>query len=132
MRELSFRECNIHVMEPSYPWMYLELTGDDILILKLRAMRAVKFWIERWQRDFCFWLIAGHFKWEIKVKSAATKYKTSVKTAPSSSPSTVGEDRPNCIATAAYYKTEARGFKPCEELYDWREAETKFDACEGH
>lgn len=31
------------------------------------------------------------------------------------------------IATAAYFKAEARGFQPGKELDDWLEAEAEFD-----
>ena len=38
----------------------------------------------------------------------------------------------NCIATAAYYKTEARGFIPDHELDDCSEATFEFDERKGH
>ena len=34
-------------------------------------------------------------------------------------------DQLNDIATAAYYKAEARGFEPGQELSDWLEAEAE-------
>lgn len=34
-------------------------------------------------------------------------------------------DRLDCIATAAYYRAEARGFEPGRELDDWLEAEAE-------
>lgn len=37
------------------------------------------------------------------------------------------EDRLNCVATAAYFKAEARAFMPGRELDDWLEAEAEFD-----
>jgi hypothetical protein len=65
------------------------------------------------------------------MKSTATKSKISGKTAPGVSPesvlSAVGEDRLDCVATAAYYRAEARGFAPGSELQDWLEAEVEFD-----
>ena len=36
---------------------------------------------------------------------------------------TDGEDRQDYVATAAYYKAEARGFIPGLEIDDWLEAE---------
>jgi hypothetical protein len=38
------------------------------------------------------------------------------------------EDPSNAIATAAYYKAEARGFTPDHELDDWLAAEAESDA----
>jgi hypothetical protein len=35
------------------------------------------------------------------------------------------EDQPDDIATAAYYKAEARGFLPDHELDDWLSAESE-------
>jgi len=70
------------------------------------------------------------------VKTTTTKQKASTKTAPgiimeSGSPA-AAEERFNCISTAAYYKAEARGFMPGQELDDWLEAEANFDVCKGH
>lgn len=65
------------------------------------------------------------------MKSTATKQKISGKVAPSvvmeSDPSLGAEDRLNYIATAAYYKAEARGFVPGLEMDDWLDAEAEFD-----
>ena len=38
------------------------------------------------------------------------------------------EERWRMIATAAYYKAEARGFKPGKEVHDWLEAEAEINA----
>lgn len=65
------------------------------------------------------------------MKPTATKSKISGKTAPGVSTesvfSAVGEGRLDCIATAAYYRAEARGFAPGSELQDWLEAEADLD-----
>ena len=45
----------------------------------------------------------------------------------STEPTSVTADRLNAIATAAYYKAEARGFAPGQELDDWLGAEANFD-----
>jgi len=42
-------------------------------------------------------------------------------------PRDLGE-RQHCIAEAAYYKAEKRGFEPGKEYDDWLEAEQEFDA----
>jgi hypothetical protein len=77
-------------------------------------------------------------KEESEMKSTPTKPKISGKAAPSviveggESDSYPGvEDRLHYLSTAAYYKAEARGFAPGQELDDWLEAETEFDAMEG-
>lgn len=36
--------------------------------------------------------------------------------------------RRQCIAEAAYYKAEKRGFTPGQEYDDWLEAEREFDS----
>lgn len=41
-------------------------------------------------------------------------------------PAVDAEERLNCIATAAYYKAEARSFIPGREFDDWLEAEAEF------
>ncbi|MFA6310684.1 MAG: DUF2934 domain-containing protein [Sterolibacterium sp.] len=70
------------------------------------------------------------------MKTTATKQKASGKATPGvpmkmdAPPGT--EDRLAYIATAAYYKAEARGFMPGQELDDWLEAEAKFRGAEGH
>jgi hypothetical protein len=65
------------------------------------------------------------------VKSTETKRKIGGKAAPSvimaNAPSPSAEDRFSYIATAAYYRAEARGFVPGQELDDWLEAEAEFD-----
>lgn len=40
------------------------------------------------------------------------------------------DDRQQRIATAAYYKAEARGFVPGLEMEDWLEAEDEVDAAD--
>ena len=64
------------------------------------------------------------------MKSPVTKGKTGARSAPGSGlesvPSPDLQDRLNCIATAAYYIAEARGFSPGRELDDWLEAEASF------
>lgn len=68
------------------------------------------------------------------MKSMAIQHKTSGKAAPSvvmkSSGSLNTEDRLSCIATAAYYKAESRGFMPGHELDDWLDAEAQFTVYE--
>ena len=69
------------------------------------------------------------------MKSTATKLKISGKSAPSvilqSEPTADAVDRLNSIAIAAYYKAEARGFLPGQDLDDWLEAEAEIDEKEG-
>ena len=36
-----------------------------------------------------------------------------------------GEDKLSCIAVAAYYKAEARGYEPGHEMQDWLDAEAE-------
>ena len=38
---------------------------------------------------------------------------------------TEGEDKLSCIAVAAYYKAEARGYEPGHEMQDWLDAEAE-------
>lgn len=70
------------------------------------------------------------------MKTTATKHRTSSKAEPGvvmkMDPSPGAEDRVEYIATAAYFKAEARGFMPGKELDDWLEAESKFEAGKGH
>ncbi|MCX7173604.1 MAG: DUF2934 domain-containing protein [Proteobacteria bacterium] len=70
------------------------------------------------------------------MKPTPTKHKTSAKAASGvamlSEPTPCVEDRPDYIATAAYYRAEARGFVPGQELDDWLEAEAKFDGRKEH
>lgn len=70
------------------------------------------------------------------MKTAVTKSKASSKP-----PSGAGmkmdaspdaDHRFDYIATAAYYRAEARGFMPGNELDDWLEAEARFEGAEGH
>ena len=64
------------------------------------------------------------------MKSTATKQKSNSKAAPGvliQNDSSSGlECRLNSIATAAYYKAEARQFEPGRDLDDWLEAEEDF------
>lgn len=41
------------------------------------------------------------------------------------------EDRQNHIATAAYYKAEARSFMPAQKTDDWLEAESELSKSAG-
>ena len=66
------------------------------------------------------------------MKSTPTKSKTSAKTASKAVNAPGAENRPDYVATAAYYKAEARGFEPGRELDDWLQAEAKFNTGEGH
>lgn len=65
------------------------------------------------------------------MKATPAQRKISSKVAPSvvmeAANSPYSEERLNAIATAAYYKAEARGFVPGLELDDWLEAEAEFD-----
>jgi len=65
------------------------------------------------------------------VKATEAKSKIGGSAAPSvtekSETPNGAEDRIQCIATAAYYKAEARGFTPGQELNDWLEAEAEFE-----
>jgi hypothetical protein len=66
------------------------------------------------------------------MKSTPMKGKASGKEAPGvimeSGPFPGMEDRLKYLSTAAYYRAEARGFEPGQELDDWLEAEQKFGA----
>ena len=42
-------------------------------------------------------------------------------------PLAAADERLRHIATAAYFKAEARGFQPGRELDDWLEAEAEYD-----
>lgn len=63
------------------------------------------------------------------MKSTAMKHKTSDKAATGiglgSPPFPCAVGQLNDIATAAYYKSEARGFVPGQELDDWLEGEAE-------
>lgn len=65
------------------------------------------------------------------MKATASKRKVSSKAAPDvimDEIQSVGEtERLDSIATAAYYKAEARGFTPGLDMEDWLEAEAEFD-----
>lgn len=66
------------------------------------------------------------------MKSPVSKSKTGVRSIPGSgvenAPVPNVQDWFDCIATAAYYKAEARGFRPGRELDDWLEAEADISA----
>lgn len=68
------------------------------------------------------------------MKSATTKRKSGTKAVPTtiidSNPLPGADERLGHIATAAYYKAEARSFVPGQELDDWLEAEAEFDKWE--
>lgn len=70
------------------------------------------------------------------MKTTAPKHKTGGKAEPGvvmkMDLSLGTEGRLEYIATAAYFKAEARGFMPGQELDDWLDAEAKFDAGKGH
>ncbi len=65
------------------------------------------------------------------MKPTATRPKISGKNAPhvimESDPSADAQERLDWIATAAYYKAEARGFVPGLEMEDWLEAEADYE-----
>ena len=64
------------------------------------------------------------------MKPTTTKARINGKPAPSvimaSDPAAGAESRLEWIAQAAYYKAEARGFVPGQEMEDWLEAEAEF------
>lgn len=65
------------------------------------------------------------------MKPTVAKPSISGKNAPrvifESDPSADAEERLEWIATAAYYKAEARGFVPGLEMEDWLEAEIDYE-----
>lgn len=69
------------------------------------------------------------------MKSTETKRKISGKVVSNISkecdPPPSAEDRLGRIATAAYYKAEARGFMPGQEMGDWLAAEAELGEGEG-
>lgn len=42
------------------------------------------------------------------------------------------EERRRCIAEAAYFRAEQRGFAPGREMDDWLQAEIEFDRLQQH
>ncbi|HJW25059.1 MAG TPA: DUF2934 domain-containing protein [Rhodocyclaceae bacterium] len=52
-------------------------------------------------------------------QNAAARRKTATQSTPAS------QDRSEQIAVAAYFKAQARGFAPGQELDDWLEAESE-------
>lgn len=65
------------------------------------------------------------------MSTTAKKRKVGIKAAPSvvmdDEPLPGAPDRLEYIATSAYYRAEARGFMPGEELDDWLAAEAEYD-----
>ena len=70
------------------------------------------------------------------MKMTASKQKSGSKTDPNvigaGDAAPVSEEQLDFIATAAYFKAEARGFAPGKELDDWLEAEAKFSSKQEH
>ena len=68
---------------------------------------------------------------ETAMKPTVMKPSISGKNAPhvimETDPSPDAEERLEWIATAAYYKAEARGFVPGLEMEDWLEAEIDYE-----
>ncbi|MDD5298621.1 MAG: DUF2934 domain-containing protein [Rhodocyclaceae bacterium] len=60
------------------------------------------------------------------MKSSARKSRLRVAPSLGGAPSAGVPDRFDAIATAAYFKSEARGFTPGRELDDWLAAEAEF------
>ena len=73
---------------------------------------------------------------EAEMKTSATKSKSGGKPRAgvimTMDPSPDAEDRISRIATAAYYRAEARGFTPGNELGDWLEAEATYEEVKEH
>ena len=69
------------------------------------------------------------------MKAMATKHRTggkpTARAAIEDATSPGAESRFDWIATAAFYKTEARGFEPGREIEDWLEAEAGFKGRKG-
>ena len=59
-----------------------------------------------------------------KKSTPNTKRKSSSRNSGAKS-ETNGENRDSLIAVSAYYKAQARGFKPGDELADWLAAEAE-------
>lgn len=62
------------------------------------------------------------------MKTAGDKVRSRSKRAPVDSENQVGaggESNPEHVATAAYYKAQARGFSPGLEMEDWLSAEAE-------
>jgi hypothetical protein len=71
----------------------------------------------------------------LKVKSKTTRAKDILKdgknVVPQHEPFLGSVDRFAWIVASAYYKAEARGFSPGQEMNDWLEAEAEFVARHG-
>ncbi len=65
------------------------------------------------------------------MKSTSRKPHGRLAPADVATPDPVAPDRGECIASAAYFKAEAREFLPGRELEDWLEAEAEFEARQG-
>ncbi len=68
------------------------------------------------------------------MNTTPTKRKTGARAAPEAiveSASSIKEQLDN-VATAAYYKAEARGFEPGQELDDWLHAEAEVNKMNVH
>ncbi len=63
------------------------------------------------------------------MQSTATKYAPDLKVTPVTKPRNArfpgGKVLPDHIATAAYYRAQARGFEPGREIQDWLDAEAE-------
>jgi hypothetical protein len=59
------------------------------------------------------------------MKSTAKKHESKAAEDCTSEPSSGAPDHNERIATAAYYKAEARGFTPGQEMDDWLAAEAE-------
>lgn len=65
----------------------------------------------------------------VKASTTQRKSRTAASSiTPQSDPPATAPGRLDCIATAAYYRAEARGFEPGRELDDWLVAEAEFEA----
>lgn len=69
------------------------------------------------------------------MKATASRRKAAREPIPSvifeDDPAPGADDRLEKIAVAAYYKAEARGFMPGQEMDDWLEAEAEIDETDG-
>jgi Protein of unknown function (DUF2934) len=114
------------------------LAGDAVLcfaavLILLPHSKACT--VERRDRE----LASGHVRRRnMRAASSASKEGTIMATTKSTSGQQKAQKPPSddagaqerfrCIARAAYFKAEARGFAPGRELEDWLEAEKEYDA----
>lgn len=61
------------------------------------------------------------------MKSSEPRRKASAKSETAKKTNGDGADRIECIAIAAYYRAEARGFAPGQAMDDWLMAEAEVD-----